>query len=288
MKQKWTKTELELTLAFYLFDKKNSSTSLYLKKFSEDLQKITNTKRTPSTIGLRVANYHYYDADFNGKGLFGGGRAAKSVFETYTIDLNFHLLKEKYIAFIENYVQPINKIFYPNNDAILSSFTPSFKRFIGGSNLNEDTLKEDRENKIINDELSLITPIIFEDQAMEITSSKISSKLTYERNLQVAINSLAHSNYKCEIDPNHKTFKRKNKDEPYLELHHLIPLSKQKLFKFSLDVEANVVSLCSTCHNEIHYGAYYINLIDVLYKKRRERLIKTSIDVSFNTLIKFY
>lgn len=39
-----------------------------------------------------------------------------------------------------------------------------------------------------------------------------------------------------------------------MEPHHLIPLQYHEEFEWSLDVEANVVSLCSECHNQIHYG----------------------------------
>lgn len=36
-------------------------------------------------------------------------------------------------------------------------------------------------------------------------------------------------------------------------------------FKVSLDVEANIVSLCSTCHNHIHYGVGAKDLLTALY-----------------------
>lgn len=40
----------------------------------------------------------------------------------------------------------------------------------------------------------------------------------------------------------------------YMEPHHLIPMSMTDYFGVSLDREQNIFSLCSNCHNQIHYG----------------------------------
>ena len=42
----------------------------------------------------------------------------------------------------------------------------------------------------------------------------------------------------------------------YTEQHHLIPMAYSDKFEVSLDVEVSIVSLCSTCHNHIHYGVF--------------------------------
>ena len=39
-----------------------------------------------------------------------------------------------------------------------------------------------------------------------------------------------------------------------MEPHHLIPMAKTDHFGVSLDREQNIFSLCSNCHNQIHYG----------------------------------
>lgn len=74
------------------------------------------------------------------------------------------------------------------------------------------------------------------------------------RNRKVAENALILADFKCEVDNQHLTFVRKSHNVPYMEAHHLVPLGYSELFDCSLDVEENVVSLCSTCHNRIHYG----------------------------------
>ncbi len=76
----------------------------------------------------------------------------------------------------------------------------------------------------------------------------------YKRDRQKSINAIVHANFQCEIDNMHRTFIRKKSSIPYTEAHHLIPLSYQDYFEYSLDIEENIVSLCSNCHNEIHYG----------------------------------
>jgi 5-methylcytosine-specific restriction endonuclease McrA len=286
-RKKWTEIELELTLAFYLFDKFNSDSNFYLNLFSLDLEKFTKTFRNSSTLGLRVANYHFYDAEFKGKGLFGGGKAAKEVFEKNTNPKDFEFLKRKYIDFINTFVDENNRKYYPDEKTILNSHFPSMKVIIS-SNLIVDTHFEDKEVKKMNDKIIALSPKNFDDKPIKLKSSKKTTKNYFGRNSQVAINAIAHSDYKCESDPSHSSFIRKNRNEPYLEPHHLIPLSKQSQFQYSLDVEANIVSLCSNCHNEVHYGQDYKRLIEVLFSKRKTRLDKVELKIELSNLIDFY
>lgn len=84
----------------------------------------------------------------------------------------------------------------------------------------------------------------------------------YQRDRLVKIHALINANYTCELNPSHKTFISKTNGKPFMQAHHLIPLEFEYLFPYSLDVEANVVSLCSMCHDEIHYGQNYKQLIN--------------------------
>lgn len=110
----------------------------------------------------------------------------------------------------------------------------------------------------------------------------------YTRDRQTAINALAHANYVCEIEPAHPTFLRKNTDKTYTEPHHLVPLSHLERFDVSLDVEENIVSLCSNCHNQMHYGKDAKSLIVKLYGDRKEHLKKVGIDITLDELLKMY
>lgn len=101
---------------------------------------------------------------------------------------------------------------------------------------------------------------------------------------------LEKANFKCENDHNHKLFLRKNGLYEYTEPHHLIPLSKYKDFKYSLDVTANIVSLCSHCHNLLHYGRLEDKMIilEKLYHERKDLLSKKGISISFEQLLNYY
>lgn len=82
----------------------------------------------------------------------------------------------------------------------------------------------------------------------------INGRKTYPRDKQTSINALVHANYECEIDCSHPTFIRRNSGKKYTEPHHLVPMAYSGMFEVSLDREQNIVSLCSNCHNQIHYG----------------------------------
>lgn len=146
--------------------------------------------------------------------------------------------------------------------------------------LNNDLAKEPisplKSTTIVNKPKTIPSPVY------------IQGKKTYPRDKQVAINALLRSNHNCEVNSNHKTFISKYSDLPYMEAHHLIPLSYQDKFKYSLDVESNVTSLCSHCHNMIHYGLEQSGIIETIYLKRKNDLLLTGIEVDLNELIDFY
>jgi len=111
---------------------------------------------------------------------------------------------------------------------------------------------------------------------------------TYPRDRKVAINALTHANYSCEIDDKHPTFIRKASSQKYTEPHHLVPMSYSDEFDVSLDVEENIVSLCSNCHNQLHYGKGTTELLRRLYDDRKDDLKKVGIDISLEKLISMY
>ena len=119
-------------------------------------------------------------------------------------------------------------------------------------------------------------------------------RLVPARNRQKAQNALALSEYKCEVG-NHETFIRKSNGLPYTEPHHLIPLQFDELFEKSLDVEANIVSLCSNCHNKIHYGSDIEGMIRNLWNQRKEQIqaagigvMKNGVELTIEIILSFY
>lgn len=110
----------------------------------------------------------------------------------------------------------------------------------------------------------------------------------YPRDRKIAANALFRAKHKCEVDKNHPSFIRKNTSLNYTEPHHLIPMAYQDSFENSLDVEANIVALCSNCHNQIHYGDGSEELLKELYKKRKEELEQAGIPISLEKLLNLY
>ncbi len=110
----------------------------------------------------------------------------------------------------------------------------------------------------------------------------------YPRNRFVALNALYIANNTCEIESSHKSFIRKNSDVKYMEPHHLVPMAHSDKFSVSLDVEENIICLCSNCHNEIHYGKNAKELIAQLYEKRKDMLKRVGINISLEELLLMY
>ncbi|MBO6291181.1 MAG: HNH endonuclease [Selenomonas sp.] len=84
------------------------------------------------------------------------------------------------------------------------------------------------------------------------------------------------ANYACDIDHGHATFTAASTGHQYMEAHHIIPLKLQERFSSSLDVYANLISLCPICHRKIHLGIKEERrlMIDDIYEKRKDRLVK--------------
>ena len=112
----------------------------------------------------------------------------------------------------------------------------------------------------------------------------------YPRNLSFAKEALERDNYKCMLNEIHITFKMKSIGKNYVEAHHLIPLKYYEDFDNSLDVPANIISLCPNCHRMIHLGEKndISNAIEILYEKQKKSLLQFGLDVSLKELEYLY
>lgn len=110
----------------------------------------------------------------------------------------------------------------------------------------------------------------------------IEGRMVPVRNADTASRALARAGYLCEYDNAHELFLRKRQPVNYTEPHHLIPLQYDDLFENSLDVQANIVSLCSHCHNLVHYGVDAENVIRKLWEDRREEIKNAGIGITRN------
>ncbi len=167
--------------------------------------------------------------------------------------------------------------------------------------------------KVIGPDLKRIAPITeseFQDAVLEKAASatplelptettggvpvpalKVAAgKVAYARNPSIAALALRDAGFACELDPSHWTFESRAGSRPYVEAHHLVPMSKQHLFDVSLDVGENIICLCATCHRLLHFGRP-INrnvFIKRLLKGRSKRLAVKEIKVKGAELLSYY
>ncbi|WP_252231127.1 HNH endonuclease [Clostridium sp. ZBS15] len=153
---------------------------------------------------------------------------------------------------------------------------------------NKYFVDENKLNDYINSEEFM--PSIFLDKKVyrSMRRSMVNSTGQYIRSSQVSVNALFLAEYMCEVDKNHKTFIRRKNGTNYTETHHLIPISRQNEFENSLDVEENVISLCSNCHNLLHYGKNFENVLKMLYEKRKDLLKNVGLEISYEKLLSYY
>lgn len=134
-----------------------------------------------------------------------------------------------------------------------------------------------------------ISTKISKQEKQQTRNSEKNNKIVPVRNIDIAKDALSLANFKCEFDIKDRTFIRKN-GVPYTEPHHLIPISKYDEFEFSLDVKENIISLCSHCHNLVHYGEIKEKekVLLKVYNERKEKLKEYGIGITFSELMDFY
>lgn len=111
---------------------------------------------------------------------------------------------------------------------------------------------------------------------------------SYPRNPLVAVRALQQAKGRCDINPNHHTFMRPGEAVSYTKPVHLIPMTVQQHFLHSLDVEANIASLCSDCYERLQHDENRLELVRQLYQLKIEELEKAGIGIAENDLLLFY
>ncbi|MEW9501133.1 HNH endonuclease [Jeotgalibacillus marinus] len=113
---------------------------------------------------------------------------------------------------------------------------------------------------------------------------------SYKRDSRISKTAIVTAKYKCEIDAIHKDFISRVTGKNYVEAHHLIPVEYQDDFTNSIDVEANIVSLCVGCHKKLHHATStdIKSLIEKLYNSRIKRLKDCDIELTKAKLLSYY
>lgn len=159
------------------------------------------------------------------------------------------------------------------------------------TDINEETLEKEVNNVIQSNEDQNEENLYSgrpKDKKNPIIDGTGSEK--YPRDPTVAARALKIAGYVCEVNSEHPSFIRKSDGENYTEPHHLIPISAYKEFQYCLDREENICSLCSNCHNLLHYGidSGREQILRDLYDERTEILNKVGLSIDFEKLKTYY
>jgi len=122
-------------------------------------------------------------------------------------------------------------------------------------------------------------------------SSKTKTSTDHGRKASIGKKAISDSKHECQNDPQHETFISGSDGKPYMEPHHLIPISQQSNFPTaSLDCAANIVVLCPTCHRAIHYGEASIKkeMVKKFFNERTANLKKAGKSETLDELYEKY
>lgn len=169
------------------------------------------------------------------------------------------IITEKGKGYLRNLIEQVRNI--PSGQKRL--FTLAFYQKLFSAPLSTEGITLDEEDE----EAQYIAQVAMEDMDKVSVSDALSnepekkralyisgSRIVYQRDSSVAKRALGRANHLCEVNPSHISFLRRNGNVLYMEPHHLIPISFTDYFGVNLDREQNIFSLCSNCHNQIHYG----------------------------------
>lgn len=112
----------------------------------------------------------------------------------------------------------------------------------------------------------------------------------HKRNAKLAAQAAIQSNYNCEFDNSHESFTSGATGKPYVEVHHLIPISQSKNFNVSLDISENLIVLCPNCHRKIHFSEDETKkaIVRKFFNERKEILSDSGIEITLGDLLNMY
>jgi 5-methylcytosine-specific restriction protein A len=171
-----------------------------------------------------------------------------------------------------------------------------FKRYLEQDNddkeFQAELLKEEQEfEQYLAENPADASKANIEDEPKDKPNYRsVNNKKVWSRNPKTASEAVAEADYLCEYDNQHKHFISKFNGENYVEAHHLIPMQYQGQFGNSLDIHANIVSICLVCHKKIHFGLFEDKkeILEKLFNSRSERLKAGGIEIVINDLYSYY
>ncbi|WP_372773865.1 hypothetical protein [Mangrovibacterium sp.] len=160
--------------------------------------------------------------------------------------------------------------FKPESGTVWFLFKLQNKLWIGS--MPENQWRAENIGALEDDSDSIYQSLIQEKD--EIKIAKLASKEAFTRDRKLAQHRMTVEDYRCECNPSHELFISKYTNLPYLEAHHLIPISLQKQYNKNFDLLDNIFCLCPFCHRAIHFSEQSTSrpIIDTLLDKRPEVL----------------
>lgn len=198
-------------------------------------------------------------------------------FTQMLVEVELYIGKKR--SFESFYHEILDNSFYPE----LTEYQNFFKQVDDNDEIYLDQVEEEIEElpteKTIEEPTQRQNPVI-----------NRGGQERWPRDSKIAASSLNKANFLCEFDASHQTFISRKTGKPYMEAHHLIPMSKQGYFENSLDKMANVKCICPNCHRTIHYGNQEVRdiVLTALYDQSRIDLIKVGLSIEIEELIHLY
>lgn len=208
----------------------------------------------------------------------------KNDFYNFQKNLGVKDISEKNIIYENN----LNKRLSDNEELIIGDVTNYINEMID-EKLNDQAI-ESKFQKTINN-IEPKKPKDGKIKKIHKKNSLMNNRTINYRDPSISSYAIFKANYKCEIDDTHKTFKN-DMGKIYMEGHHIIPISKQDDFEFSIDIPENILSLCPICHRVFHLADFetkkkYIEISFNLLKKRLKNNDR-GIDINLVKLLKYY
>lgn len=128
---------------------------------------------------------------------------------------------------------------------------------------------------------------IYEDE--EIRKTSLKARDAWERDAKLARKCLHRADYKCEFDGSHNLFIARSTLKPYVEAHHLIPMSFQNEWDVKLDRSCNIFSLCPMCHSKVHHAVdkTTAEVVLRLFEKRQKEMTDL-LSIDAKDILRFY
>ncbi len=178
------------------------------------------------------------------------------------------------------------KLYNKNENNFPSSTLNSFLKFSG-------YMVKFQTNKILDmDELELnnLIDINSKTEISAYNPESYSITTAIGRKILEGIKAKNHANWKCEVNPNHISFKSNVNSKMYIEAHHIIPISRQSEFNEDIDIAQNLICLCPNCHRFIHYGNYEDKkeLVEIVVNSRKDTLLSKNIELKEEMIKEYY